>query len=151
MDVDAYEPAPGMAQTLSGTPQILGLSALDAALEAFDGVSMSALRAKSMALGDLFLDLVEARCPQLELACPRAADQRGSQASLSHDEGYAIVQALIARRVIGDFRAPDVLRFGFTPLYLRFVDVWDAVDILAEVMTSEAWRRPEFQTRSKVT
>jgi kynureninase len=149
--VDAYEPAPGMAQTLSGTPQILGLSALDAALEAFDGVSMSALRAKSMALGDLFLDLVEARCPQLELACPRAADQRGSQASLSHDEGYAIVQALIARGVIGDFRAPDVLRFGFTPLYLRFVDVWDAVDILAEVMTSEAWRRPEFQTRSKVT
>lgn len=148
---DTYEPAPGMAQTLSGTPQILGLSALDAALEAFDGVSMAALRAKSMALGELFLDLVEARCPQLELACPRAADQRGSQASLRHDEGYAIIQALIARGVIGDFRAPDVLRFGFTPLYLRFVDVWDAVDILADVMATEAWRRPEFQARAKVT
>ena len=149
--IDAYEPAPGMAQTLSGTPQILGLSALDAALEAFEGVTMAQLRAKSLALGDLFLDLVEARCPQLELACPRASHLRGSQASLRHPEGYAIVQALIARGVIGDFRAPDVLRFGFTPLYQRHVDIFDAVDILAEVMDREDWRKPEFQARAKVT
>jgi kynureninase len=149
-----YRPAEGIARFLCGTPPILSLAALDAALELFDGVDLAAVRAKSVALGDLFLELVDQKCGHLEgleVASPRDGALRGSQVSLRHPEGYAIVQALIARNVIGDFRAPDVLRFGLPPLYLRFVDVWDAVRHLREVLETGEWDREDFRRRAAVT
>lgn len=148
---DDYAPAPGVLRGLCGTPSVLGLTALEAALEAFDGVDMGQVRTKSMALGDLFLDLALERCEGFGLGCSRDAAGRGSQVALTHEHGYPIMQALIARGVIGDFRAPDVLRFGFAPLYVRYVDVWDAVDRLAAVMAGEEWRQPQFSEVSAVT
>ncbi len=148
---DDYRPAPGVLRGLCGTPSVLGLTALEAALEAFDGVDMAQIRAKSMRLGDLFLDLALERCEGFGLGCSRDAASRGSQVALTHESGYAIMQALIARGVIGDFRAPDVLRFGFTPLYVRHVDVWDAVDVLSDIMARGEWREPRFHEVSAVT
>jgi len=153
-----YEPGPGIARFLCGTPPILSLAALECgvdvviAAEAFGG--LPAIRRKSMALTGLFIDLVEARCGGHDLSpvSPRDADERGSQVSFAHPGGgYAITQALIARGVIGDFRAPDILRFGFAPLYTRFVDVWDAVDRLESVLRTGAWRDPAFNVRGTVT
>ena len=149
--VDDYRPGQGMARLLCGTPQVMGMAALEAALSAFEGVSLAALRAKSMRLGDLFLSLAEQRLEGFEIACPRDATQRGSQVSLRHEHGYPIMQALIAREVVGDFRAPDILRFGFTPLYVRYVDVWDAVDRFAQVMANGEWREARFNQVSAVT
>ena len=159
-----YRPAPGIARYLCGTQSVIALSALECgidtvlAAEAFDGTggSMAALRAKSLALTDLFIALVEQRCSGhgLGLATPRAHAERGSQVCLTREAGaYAIVQALIARGVIGDFRAgrPDILRFGFTPLYLGFEDVWNAVEHLRQVLSSEEWRRPDFNRQQAVT
>lgn len=148
---DDYRPAAGVLRGLCGTPSVLGLTALEAALEAFDGVDMAQIRAKSMRLGDLFLDLALERCEGFGLGCARDAATRGSQIALTHESGYAIMQALIARGVIGDFRAPDVLRFGFTPLYVRHVDVWDAVDILSDIMVRGEWREARFHEVSAVT
>lgn len=148
---DEYEPAEGVLRGLCGTPSVLGLTALETALGAFEGVDLAELRAKSMRLGDLFLDLALERCEGFGLGCPRNAASRGSQVALTHEHGYPIMQALIERGVIGDFRAPDVLRFGFTPLYLRYVDVWDAVDRLAAVMASGEWRQARFNEVSAVT
>jgi len=154
----AYRPAPGIARYLCGTPALLSMAALECgvdtvlAAEAFGG--LAALRAKSLALTDLFIERVEQRCTDcgLSVVTPRAHALRGSQVSLSRVEGaYAIVQALIARGVVGDFRAPDVLRFGFTPLYLRFVDVWDAVEHLHAVLTGNEWRDARFQRKAAVT
>ncbi len=149
----AYRPAPGIGRFLCGTPPILSLAALDAGLDTFEGVDPAALRAKSMALGDLFVHLIEERCAGLGFAVvsPRDAARRGSQVSLAHPEGYAIVQALIARNVIGDFRTPDVLRFGLAPLYLRYTDVWDAVEALRLVMEGREWERAEHRRRAAVT
>jgi kynureninase len=153
-----YRPAPGIARFVCGTPPVLSMAALECgvdtvlAAEAHGG--MTAIRAKSIALADLFIELVEARCADqgLTVVTPRNAPARGSQVSLaSNGDGYAIMQALIARGVIGDFRAPDLLRFGFTPLYTRFVDAWDAVDRLRQVMTSGEWRDPKFAVRAAVT
>ena len=151
--VDDYRPAQGIARALCGTPQVIGMVALEAALTAFDDLDMYQLRAKSQHLGDLFLRLVDERCAGmgLEVACPRDAKLRGSQVSLRHPSGYAIVQALIARDVVGDFRAPDILRFGFAPLYLRHVDVWDAVEHLVQVMASGEWREDRFNQMAAVT
>jgi kynureninase len=151
--VDQYSPAPGMGRALCGTPQVIGMAALEAGLSAFDGLSMTDLRAKSQQLGDLFIDLVEQRCAGMgfEIASPRDADVRGSQVSLRHVQGYPIMQALIAREVVGDFRAPDILRFGFTPLYVRYVDVWDAVEHLVKVMTTGEWREARFNQLAVVT
>ncbi len=148
-----YEPAGGVTRNLCGTPAILGLAALEAGLETFNGVDMDALRVKSMALGDLFIDLVDQLCGDrgFSLACGRDCEKRGSQVSLRHADGYAIMQALIARGIIGDFRAPDVMRFGMTPLYLRYQDIWDAVSGLAEIMDGEVWRDPVFSERAAVT
>lgn len=148
---DEYQPAQGVLRGLCGTPSVLGLTALESALDAFDGVDLGQLRAKSMRLGDLFLEQALGRCEGFELGCPRDAASRGSQVALTHEHGYPIMQALIERGVIGDFRAPDVLRFGFTPLYLRYVDVWDAVDRLAAVMASGEWRQARFNEVSAVT
>ncbi|MFM8750603.1 kynureninase [Rhabdaerophilum sp.] len=149
-DLD-YRPAEGIGRFICGTPNLLSLVALDAALDAFDGVDLDALRRKSEQLGDLFIRLVDQECSGFGLASARQAAARGSQVSLRHPEGYAIMQALIARGVVGDFRSPDVLRFGFTPLYLGFADVFDAVAHLKAVMAAGEWQRAEFRTRAKVT
>ena len=153
-----YLPARGIQRFVCGTPPILAMAALECGVDVFADArahgGLDAIRAKSIALGDLFIGLVEARCAGhgLALASPRDGRERGSQVSLRHAEGgYAIVQALIARGVIGDFRAPDILRFGFTPLYTRFVDVWDAVEHLRGVMTSGEWRDERFHRRQAVT
>jgi kynureninase len=148
---DDYQPAAGMARLLCGTPQVLGMVALDAALGVFADIDMAMIRTKSIALGDLFLRLVTARCADLIPACPLDGEKRGSQVALRHPHGYAIMQALIERGVIGDFRAPDILRFGFTPLYLGYAEVWDAVDRLAQVMETEAWRQSRHAAVSAVT
>ena len=154
----AYRPAVGIARYLCGTPALLSMAALecgvDSVLAAEPLGGMAALRAKSLALTDLFIALVEQRCAGHGLAVitPREHGLRGSQVALERGEGaYAIVQALIARGVVGDYRAPDVLRFGFTPLYLRFVDVWDAVEHLQQVLDSGEWREPRFHRKAAVT
>lgn len=148
-----YEPAAGIRRFLAGTPPILSLKALEAGVDAFDGVDMAALRAKAMRLTELFIELVEAACAGfgLELASPRRPEERGAQVAFRHPEGYAIVQALIARGVIGDFRAPDLLRFGLAPLYVRFADLGRAAPTLAEILESRAFDRPEFRQRGAVT
>jgi kynureninase len=132
---------------------VLSLAALDGALDAFDDVDMEAVREKSRALGDLFVDAALERCAEhgLVLACPRDSSKRGSQVSFAHPEGYAIVQALIERGVVGDFRTPDVLRFGLAPLYVRFEDVWHAARHLGEVLESGEWDAHKFRQRSAVT
>ena len=151
----AFEPgfraAGGADRFLTGTPPVLSTVSLDAALDLWADVSMADVRAKSVALTDLFIRLVEKRCPALELASPREAAMRGSQVSFRNDEAYAIVQALIERGVIGDFRAPDIARFGFAPLFIRFVDVWDAVERMGEVLDGRLWDAPRFRRRGKVT
>jgi kynureninase len=134
-----------------GTPPILQLAALDAALDVWDRVDLDDLRAASLALTDRFIAGVEATCPTLSLVTPRAHAERGSQVSFRHPEGYAIMQALMAAGVIGDFRAPDILRFGFTPLYIGLAEVDIAVAVLQRIMASDAWDRPEFKARAKVT
>jgi kynureninase len=141
----------GIGRMRVGTPPILSLIALEAALGAFDGVDMQVLRTKSISLAELFRAEVERRCPDLVLASPRDPHARGSQVSFRFEHGYALMQALIARGVIGDFRAPDIVRFGFTPLYLSHADVLAACDILEEIVTTRAWDRPEFHKRAKVT
>jgi kynureninase len=150
---DDYEPVAGIGRMLAGTPPQLSLIALEEALEVFADVDLQALRSKGSALGDCFIALAgqELAGHGFELACPREAERRGSQVSLSHPQGYAIMQALVARGVIGDFRAPDVLRFGFAALYLRYTDIWDAVAVLKEIMRTGAWNRPEFLARKAVT
>jgi kynureninase len=147
-----YEPAAGMQAFVTSSPSMIALAALDGALDVFDRTSMEEIRAKSLALTDLFIALVEERLPGVfQLVTPTEHEKRGSQVALRHDEGYGIIQALIERGVIGDFRAPDICRFGFTPLYLRFVDVFDAVERIVDVMDSELFRDPRFKVRNAVT
>ena len=150
----AYVPAETINQFLCGTPPILSAVALDAALDVWQDVDLSMLREKSLALTDYFIDLVEARCAGkgLTLITPREHSLRGSHVSFTHpDGGYAIISALIADGVIGDFRAPDVMRFGFTPLYTTFSDVWLAVDKLAAILENNTWDQPKFHARKAVT
>ena len=148
-----YQAAPGVNQYLCGTPPVLSMSVMDAALSVFDGVDMADLRAKSMALTGLFAQLVanNAQLDDFVLISPEAAHLRGSQLAYSHPNAYSICQVLIERGVIADFRAPDVLRFGFAPLYVRYQDVWDAVNILTEVMANKDYQRDIYQRVRKVT
>ncbi|MGB1010936.1 MAG: kynureninase [Thiolinea sp.] len=146
-----YHPAASIERMRVGTPPVLQMAALEAALAVWQDVDMQELRAASIALAETFIREVELHCPALTLASPRDPAQRGSQVSFACAEGYAVMQALISRGVIGDFRAPDMMRFGFTPLYLDENDVLAAVDILADVLNKELWNRPEFQQRSAVT
>ncbi len=146
-----YRPGRGIERMRVGTPPVLQLAALEAALDVWDMTTMEDIRTASLELQNRFIAGVEAACPQLELASPRDDAMRGSQVSFRHPEGYAIMQALIARGVIGDFRAPDILRFGFTPLFLGPDDVDGAVKILAEVMERSLWDRPDYKTRAAVT
>jgi kynureninase len=149
-DLD-YRPGAGIERMRVGTPPILQMRALEAAMDIWDKVDMADVRARSIELTDAFIRGVEAACPGLVLATPRAGQDRGSQVSFRHPEGYAIMQALIARGVIGDFRAPDILRFGFTPLYTTMEDVTGAVAILKDIMDKNLWDRPEYKARAKVT
>ncbi len=148
-----YQPAEGIARYLVGTQPVISLAALECGVDGILAVDMNAIRAKSLALTDAFMALVEQRLANfgLEIITPREHARRGSQVSLRHPEGYAIMQALIARGVIGDFRAPDILRFGFAPLYLRYVDAWDAVDALADVLATGEWNEPQYKSRATVT
>lgn len=150
---DQFEPAAGMTRALCGTPPVLGCVALEEGVRLACEVDMQDVRRKSIVLSEFFIGQVETRLIQFgfELASPRESDRRGSQISLRHPEAYPIMQALIADSVIGDFRAPDILRFGFAPLYTRFVDVEQAVCQLEQVMLSERWRDPQFQVRAAVT
>jgi len=146
-----YRPGAGIDRMRVGTPPVLQMAALDAALDIWDNVDMAALRARSLDLSALFIAEVEARCPDLRLATPRTPAQRGSQVSFRFEHGYAAMQALIARGVIGDFRAPDIMRFGIAPLYLDAHDIRRAAAILAEVMETRAWDDPAYRVRAAVT
>ncbi|WP_299813491.1 kynureninase [uncultured Jannaschia sp.] len=146
----SYRPGPGITRMRVGTPPVLQLAALEAALDIWDDVDMGDLRARSLALCDRFVGGVAARCPDLVPALPPGT-ARGSQVSFRHPEGYAVMQALIARGVIGDFRAPDILRFGFTPLFIGEAEVDAAVAAVADILETAAWDRPEYRTRKAVT
>ena len=147
----SYRPGAGIERMRVGTPPVLQLAALEAALDIWDHANIADVREQSLILTDRFIQGVEAACPTLTLATPRAHDHRASQVSFRHPDGYAIMQALIARGLIGDFRAPDILRFGFTPLYIGLNDVDRAVEILADVMANARWDDPKYKTRAKVT
>jgi kynureninase len=148
-----FAAADGIARFLCGTPPIVSLSLVESALAVFDKTDMQSLRAKSVALTEFFIELVDSRCAGfgVGLASPRDSGRRGSQVSLTHADAYAVKQALIARKVIGDFREPDILRLGFTPLYVRYVDVWDTVETLVKVLASEEWKQPAYRKRQAVT
>ena len=149
---DEYRPAGGILKFLTGTPSILALAALEAGLDTFAGIDMAAVAAKSRALSQLFIEQVEARCgSELGLGSPRDPAARASHVVFAHPEAYAVMQALIARGVIGDFRAPDHLRFGFAPLYNSFTEVVRAAEILADILDKREWDQPRFMERAKVT
>jgi kynureninase len=146
-----YRPRSGIQRMHVGTPPILSMAALDAALGAWDGIDMAAVRARSIELTERFIAEMEKRCPELELVSPRDPQTRGSQVSFRFVEGYAAMQASIANGVIGDFRAPDIMRFGFTPLYISLEDVITASQRIETVMRERQWERPEYRRRAKVT
>lgn len=148
-----FEPAPGVTRFLSGTPPVVSLALVEGGLDIAGRASMDQVRAKSLALGDLMIERVRERCADhpVGLVTPTEPVRRGSQLSFTHPEAYAIVSALIDRRVVGDYREPQVMRFGLTPLYLRFVDVFDAVETLAQVLDHRSWDAPQFRTRATVT
>ncbi len=148
-----YAPAPDIRRFLCGTPPVLGIVALNTGIATFDGVDLAGLRAKSLALSGLFWQLMDDRCADLGFVCvsPRDQTSRASHLSFAHEHAYPIMQAIIERGVIGDFRQPNLMRFGFTPLYTRFVDCWDAVATIHEVVTTGAWRDAKFQSRNQVT
>jgi len=148
-----YRPAEGVQRAVVGTPPVLSLAALEVGVDLMAEAPMVELRAKSLRQFELFAALVEQELADwnFRIVTPRDAGARGSQICLAHDQGWPIMQALIQRNVIGDFRAPDILRFGFTPLYLGYAEIWDAVAVLTEIMATGAWDRPEHHARAKVT
>jgi kynureninase len=148
-----YVAAEDIRRLMVGTPSVLAMSALDAGLEVFASIDMEVVRQKSLQLTDLFIELMEPLAARygFELVTPTLHARRGSQVSYRHPQGYPVMQALISQGVVGDFRAPDIVRFGFAPLYLRFVDVWHAVNRLEQVMRQELWKDPSFGQRAKVT
>lgn len=148
-----YRPAPGIRQMLTGTQPTTSLSLAEIGIDMLLRADMQQIRQKSMRLTDLFIDLIEDRCADFdfELVSPRAANRRGSQVSFLNANGYPLVRALHAARVICDYRAPDNMRFGFSPLYTRFVDVWDAVDRLHAILSGATWKAPHYQVRATVT
>ncbi len=148
---DDYRPAPGIDRFLAGTPPIIGLEALDAGLDTFDNVTMERLWSKSVALFDIFHGLMEQHCPEMVCVSPRWHEKRGSHISFRHPHAFQICQALIAGGVIGDFRAPDVIRFGITPLYLCAEDLMHSVELCERILREETWRDPQFAVRQKVT
>ncbi|RYH03069.1 kynureninase [Salipiger sp. IMCC34102] len=147
----SYRPGEGVARMRVGTPPVIQMAALEASMDIWDGIDMTALRDASVALTERFITGVEATCPDLDLASPRDAQARGSQVSFRHPEGYAAMQACIAHGVVGDFRAPDIMRFGFTPLFIDEGDVDRAVEVIARVMRDRLWDDPAMQARGAVT
>jgi kynureninase len=145
-----YRAAKGVARAVVGTPPILSLAAFEAGVDIALEAPMCAVRTKSLRLSQMFIEMMQLD-DECVLLTPHEPSKRGSQIAFAHSQGYAIVQALIERGVIGDFRAPDVLRFGLSPLYLRYVDIWDAVQLLRGVMRTNAWQDPRFQQRRSVT
>ena len=148
-----FVPAPGIIRQQCGTQPILSMTALDAAMDVWDSVDLKDLHAKSKALCQLLITLVEEKNAghDLKLSGLRDMDKRGSHVSFHCPEGYAVMQALIAQGVIGDFRMPDVIRFGITPLYTSFADIWDAAEILTKILDGKLWNKPEFLARKSVT
>jgi len=146
-----FEPSLTIERMRIGTPPVLGMAALEIALDVWDDVSLEDVRARSIELSELMIKLIQDKCPQLKLDSPKNPQSRGSHLAFSHIEGYAIVQALIANKVMADFRAPDTMRFAFTPLYTRNEDIHTAVETLAEILETGAWNKPEFKALSKVT
>jgi len=146
-----YRPGKSIERMRVGTPSVIQMASLDAALDAWEGVSMRAVRQKSVELSELFISGVETHCPELMLASPRDSAVRGSQVSFAYEYGYAVIQALIAQNVVGDFRSPNIMRFGFTPLYIDETDVTQAVEILTGVMKNRLWDKPEFHASKAVT
>ena len=146
-----YAAGMGIERMRVGTPPVLQMAALDAAMDVWDNVNMDDVRARALTLSEILISGVAAKCPDLCLASPRDGAARGSQVSFHHPEGYAIIQALIAQGVIGDFRAPDIIRFGVTPLYLDESDIHRAVEILADIMANRTWDQEQFKTRAAVT
>jgi kynureninase len=146
-----YVPAPGIARGRVGTPPLLSMLALDAALAAYDGESVADLRTRSLSLTGFFLECLDDLLPDVEVVTPREPHRRGSQVSLRHPEAYAVVQALIARGVVGDFREPDIVRLGFAPMYLTHADVHRAAEHLRDVVDGRAYDDPAFRSRSTVT
>jgi kynureninase len=150
---DHYQPASGIRRFLCGTQPVLSLAVAECGLDLALAADIRQVRAKSLALTDLFIELVERRCAShpLTLITPREHARRGSHVSFRYPQGYAAMQALIARGVLGDYREPEVLRFGITPLYVGHADVWDAVETLRDVLDTKAWDRPEYFQRARVT
>lgn len=146
-----YNPASGIDRMRVGTPPVIALAALEASLDIWETVNIKDVRETSIQLTDQFIKGVEQKCSMLQLITPRIPENRGSQVSFSFKHGYAVMQACIERGVIGDFRAPDVMRFGFTPLFIDSQDVERALDTLAEIMSKNLWNDPKFQKRNKVT
>ena len=150
---NTYAAAPGIERMQCGTPSVIAMAALECGIDTFNNVSMADIRSKSLALSALFRSLVDQECPKFDLMCvtPCASELRGSQLSYAHEHAYAIMQAMINRGVVGDFRQPNLMRFGFTPLYVRFIDCWDAISTLREVLLSGAWKAAKYQHRLAVT
>lgn len=150
---EEYRPADGITRFLCGTPQVLGLAALECGIDLMARADMAELRRKSIGLGQLFIERMDLRCAEFgfELVSPRDPALRGSQISFAHPNGYEIIQTLKERDVIGDFRAPDILRFGLTPLYLRYGDVFEAVERLRDICLTRTWDKPEYRERAAVT
>ncbi|MCY4303460.1 MAG: kynureninase [Aestuariivita sp.] len=146
-----YRPKMGIDRMRVGTPSVIQLTALDAALNIWDHVNINDVRAKSIELAEQFISGVESQCPELTLCSPRAPELRGSHVSFHFEDGYAVIQALIARGVIGDFRAPDIIRFGITPLYIDQEDIDNAIDIIRDVMSRRLWDHDEYRQRAAVT
>jgi len=146
-----FQPDSGIKRFLCGTPPIISLRGVEVALDALEGIEIAALREKSVALTELFIARLTMLLPGLDIVTPRRPALRGSQVAIAFKEGYSVVQAMIERGVIGDFRAPDIMRFGLAPLYLRFADVWDACEILAACIQAEVWREPRYRQRLAVT
>lgn len=148
-----YVAAPGIARMQCGTPSVLAIGALECGIDILNRADMQQLRKKSLALSDLFWQLIESHCGEFKFACvsPRTHAQRGSQLSFAHEHAYAIMQALIDHGVVGDFRQPNLLRFGFAPLYNRYVDIWDAVMVLRDVMKNGTWQVEKYRNKQTVT
>ena len=148
-----YKPADDISKFICGTPPILSYAAVESGLEIFERASIEAIREKGKRLTNLFIRLMEQECDSFgfKLLSPRDSERRGCQVAYAHSDGFPIVQALVARGVIGDFREPNIVRFGFTPLYIRYIDVWETVTRLSAIMESGEWKRPEFQERGIVT
>ena len=148
-----YRPAEGIARFMCGTPQVLGLTALECGVDLMARADMREIRGKSIRLGQLFIQRMELRCAEFgfQLVSPLDPQLRGSQIAYAHPHGYEMVQALKEKDVMGDFRAPDILRFGLTPLYLRYADIVEAVERLRDVCLTRAWDKPEYRERAAVT